>query len=58
VPTVLAKRTVLGSNLSKGNGFPMVMAVYQQDVLLPAFMAAYTGKAANSFRLLDDRLQT
>ncbi|MEP6465760.1 MAG: cell surface protein SprA [Parafilimonas sp.] len=38
----------------QGDGFPTGYGRYQQDVLLPAFIAAYTGKNANSVSLINE----
>jgi cell surface protein SprA len=38
----------------QGNGFPTGYGLYQQDVLLPAFIAAYTGKNASTIPLINE----
>lgn len=60
-------RIIIANRLAKGNrywidsgsqrsadGFPKGYGRYQQDVLLPAFIAAYTGKDANSIPLINE----
>ena len=42
----------------QGDGFPEGYGRYQQDVLLPAFIAAYTGKDASSISLIDESYKT
>jgi cell surface protein SprA len=42
----------------QADGFPEGYGRYQQDVLLPAFIAAYTGKDPNSISLIDESYKT
>jgi cell surface protein SprA len=42
----------------QADGFPDGYGRYQQDVLLPAFIAAYTGKDASSISLIDESYKT
>ncbi len=49
----LAKANPYWDNTFQGDGFPTGYGRYQQDVLLPAFIAAYTGKDPNTVSLIN-----
>ena len=59
---VIAKRLATANpywnQTFQGDGFPTGYGRYQQDVLLPAFIAAYTGKDAGSISLIDESYKT
>ena len=48
----------IGIKTSQDDGFPTGYGRYQQDVLLPAFIAAYTGKDPGSISLIDESYKT